>query len=616
MGINMSTKEVKIVFQPSGKNVVVAAGTTILAAAKKSGFKINIPCGGNGTCGKCRMRISKGHTEITQLDKTIFSGSELARGWRLACKAVVSEDIVVDVPQSSLVDSHHQIVTSIGRRQKVELCPPIKKLYVQLPEAGLEDNRSDLTRVKDALGVENISMSLLRQLPQKLREGQFGATFTVLGEKITAIDSGNTSDKFYGIAFDIGTTTVAAKLLCLRTGKELAVVSRMNPQVSYGDDVVSRINYACRDAEDLAAISGAITSAVDEMCVQLCGQGDVNADDVAAMAIAGNTTMLELFCRIDPKPLGEMPFISAFSDGQWGSGRALGLEVCKNAQVFIFPVIGSFVGGDTTACIIASDILKDHRKILMIDIGTNGEIVLRNEGRLTASSTAAGPALEGARISCGMRATGGAIEKIDFDDDVRISVIGDCEPVGICGSAIIDIAACLLNAGIVSYTGQMLSADELADSLAPAIAARLAVDEKGYPEFIIAQTPEKKISITQRDIRELQLASGAIRAGINILLKHGGISIDELDEILIAGGFGFYIRQENAQRIGLLPHVSDHGKITYIGNAALAGAELALVSEPKLQQAREAAVQTKHTELSLDLDFQMEFATAMLFPEK
>ena len=611
----MNVKEVKIVFQPSGKNVVVPVGTTILNAAKKCGFKINIPCGGNGTCGKCRMRISSGSTEITQSDKTFFNGSELARGWRLACKAVVNGDIVVDVPQSSLVDSHHQIVTSIGRRQKVELCPPVKKMYVQLPEAGLEDSRSDLTRVKDALGTGNIPMSLLRELPHKLRDGQFGATFTVLGDKITVIDSGDTSGKFYGAAFDIGTTTVAGKLLCLRTGKELAVVSRMNPQVSFGDDVVSRINYACRSEADLAAISGAITAAIDEMCGQLCTQAAVDAADVACITVAGNTTMLELFCRIDPKPLGEMPFISAFADGQWVCSRALGLDVCKNAQVFIFPVIGSFVGGDTTACIIASDILKDHRKMLMIDIGTNGEIVLRNQGRLTASSTAAGPALEGARISCGMRATTGAIEKIDFDDDVRISVIGGGEPVGICGSAIIDIAACLLNAGIVTSTGQMLTAAELGGSVAPAIAARLTVDEQGSPEFIIAQAQEKKISITQRDIRELQLASGAIRAGINILLKHGGIAIDELDEILIAGGFGFYIRQKNAQRIGLLPHVSDQGKITYIGNAALAGAELALLSEAKLQQAREAAVQTKHTELSLDMDFQMEFATAMLFPE-
>lgn len=611
----MTAKEIKIVFEPSGRNIVIDKGATILDAAKKCGFKINIPCGGNGTCGKCRVRVRSGQTHITEQDKNVFTASELAAGWRLACKAVVTQDMIVDIPQASLVDSHHQIVTSIGVRQNIELRPAVKKVYVKLPQASLEDGRSDLTRVKDILGAADISLPLLRRLPEILRDGDFGATFTILGEKIIAIDSGDTSGKFYGIAFDIGTTTVAGKLLCLGSGKELAVVSRMNPQVSFGDDVVSRINYASLSAENLAAISGAIITAVDEMCAQLAAAAAIDAGDVAAITVAGNTTMLELFAAINPKPLGEMPFISAYGDGLWFGADCVGLKVCPAAKVFLFPVIGSFVGGDTTACIIASDILHDHRKMLMIDIGTNGEIVLRNNHKLIAASTAAGPALEGARISCGMRAASGAIERIDFDDDVKISVIGGGEPVGICGSAIIDIAACLLSSGIVSVTGQMKTADELDGSVPAAIAARVAVDENGNPEFIVVRTPERKISITQKDIRELQLASGAIRAGINILLKHASVSIDELDEIQIAGGFGFYIRQENAQRIGLLPRVSDAAKISYIGNAALAGAELALLSDEKLMQSREAAVKTKHTELSLDLDFQMEFAEAMMFPQ-
>ncbi|MFI4910743.1 MAG: ASKHA domain-containing protein [Sedimentisphaeraceae bacterium JB056] len=610
----MEDKKFKVIFQPSGKNIEVSAGMTITQAAKSCGLEMIAPCGSQGTCGKCRVRVSSGQLAIGEGDRTFFSDSELARGWRLACKTIITDDITVDLPQSSLVCSEHQILTDIGRRQQVELSPVVKKVYVQLPEASLADSRSDLTRVKDAVGSGDIDMELLRQLPDKLRDGAFGATFTLLNGKIVAVDSGDTSDKFYGMAFDIGTTTVAGKLLCLRTGTELAIASTMNPQVSMGDDVVSRINFAAED-DGLAQLNDAIVGAIDDLCGELCEKAEIEAGDVASIAIAGNTTMLELFCRINPAPLGMMPFISAFADGQWTQASKLGLNNCLRASVFIFPVIGSFVGGDTTACIIASGILQNGTKTLMIDIGTNGELVLRNDGKLTAASTAAGPALEGARISCGMRATTGAIEKIDFADDVQTSIIGDSEPVGICGSAIIDITAELLKSGIVSATGQMKTPQELDESLPEKIGQRVVLDEAGSPEFIIAQLPDKNITITQRDIRELQLASGAIRAGINILLKHASIDINELDEILIAGGFGFYIRQENAQRIGLLPVVSDSSKITYIGNAALAGAELATLSEDKLQQARRAAVETEHTELSLDLDFQMEFASAMMFPE-
>ena len=610
----MEDKKYKIIFQPSGKTIDVCAGMTIMQAAKKCGLEMNAPCGGNGTCGKCRVRISSGQVAVSDADKVFFSASEIARGWRLACKAEVADDLTVDLPQSSLLSSEHQILTDIGRRQHVELSPVVRKVHVQLPEASLEDSRSDLTRVKDALGTDKLDIELLRLLPNKLREGDFGATFTLLGDRIVDIDSGDTSGKFYGMAFDIGTTTVAGKLLCLRTGAELAVASMMNPQVSMGDDVVSRINFTAED-DGLAQLNDAIVGAIDSLCGELCEKAKVASGDVASIAIAGNTTMLELFCRINPAPLGMMPFISAFADGQWIDAVKLGLNNCMRASVFIFPVIGSFVGGDTTACIIASGILQDHRKTLMIDIGTNGELVLRHDGKLTAASTAAGPALEGARISCGMRATTGAIERIDFADDVEISIIGGGEPVGICGSAIIDITAELLKSGIVSATGQMKSPQELDESVPQKIRERVVLDQAASPEFIIAQLPDKNITITQRDIRELQLASGAIRAGINILLKHASIDINELDEILIAGGFGFYIRQENAQRIGLLPVVSDSSKITYIGNAALAGAELATLSEDKLQQARRAAVETEHTELSLDLDFQMEFASAMMFPE-
>lgn len=394
-------------------------------------------------------------------------------------------------------------------------------------------------------------------------------------------------DKYFGVAVDVGTTTLAASLVSLKNGNEIAVMGDVNPQISFGDDVISRIKHTAFSKNGLAELQTAVIRQINAMIGRLCKQGGVDRRDIYEVAIAGNTTMEHLVCAVDPAPLGQLPFEPVYRGANTVNAPSLKIEINPKGIVYIFPVIGGFVGGDVSAGMLAMDLLKQLQPALMIDIGTNGEIVLAKDNEIMAASAAAGPAFEGARISCGMRATVGAVEKVKFNGDCSYSVIGNVEPIGICGSGLIDIMAELLDAGIVDSSGRM-----------------------NRPEFVIAD----KVKITQKDVRQIQLAVGAIRAGINIILRHSGTKPADLKKVFIAGGFGSFIRRNHAQRIGLLPAQISHEKISFVGNISLAGAKIALLSVKARQKAEELAKQTKHIELSADSDFQNEFVSAMIFP--
>jgi uncharacterized 2Fe-2S/4Fe-4S cluster protein (DUF4445 family) len=421
-------------------------------------------------------------------------------------------------------------------------------------------------------------------------------------------------DKYFGIAVDIGTTTLAASLISLKNASEIAVMGDVNPQISLGDDVISRIKYSTSHKNGLAELQRAVIRQINAMISQLCEQGRVDRKNIYEITIAGNTTMEHLVCGIDPSPLGQLPFEPVYRGANIVNTSELEIEINPKGIVYIFPVIGGFVGGDISAGMLAMDLLNQPQPALMIDVGTNGEIVLVKDNKIMAASTAAGPAFEGARISCGMRAAAGAIEKVKFsawgcltaDDDCIYSVIGNVEPAGVCGSGLIDITAEFLNAGIVDSTGRM----NQSAGLPPKIAQRIIMDSKNQPAFVIAD----KVKITQKDIRQIQLAVGAIRAGINIILKQAGIKAGDLKKVFIAGGFGSFIRRNHAQRIGLLPAQIDHKKISFVGNTSLAGAKLALLSIKAREKAESFAKQAKHIELSADSGFQDEFASAMIFP--
>lgn len=611
----MTDQQVRVTFEPHGKAVYVLPGTKVLEAAGRVGLTIDTPCGGAGTCGKCRVQVTRGACEPTAADRKIFDTEQIEAGWRLACQTGICGEAVVYVPPGSRFADQHQILTRTEGKA-AEILPAVRKVPLQLDAPTLADPEPDLMRLGAKLGAIKSDLSLLRELPARLREWQWRGTAVLTDHHLIDLEPGDTSAQCYGAAFDIGTTTLVGALLDLRTGEELAVASTVNPQTRYGDDVLSRIKHAgsSRGLKDLrAGVVGTVNKLIDEMCAEAA----VPRERIYEVTIAGNTTMQHLLCGLDVRPLGQVPFSPTCGRGLMLRASELEIAIHPRGAAYVFPVIGGFVGGDTVGCILATRLTEQKGPALLVDIGTNGEIVLSHAGAMHAASTAAGPAFEGARISCGMRATRGAIEKVVFDGDVRCSVIGAAEPIGLCGSGLVDAVAELLRAGVVSSEGRMLPPKELPETVSASLRERVREGRNGQTEFVLARRSDGGVvTLTQRDIRELQLAAGAIRAGIAILLRQAGLSTGDLDCVLIAGGFGSFIRRSNAQRIGLLPTDIARERIHYVGNASLNGAKWALLSTNMRRQAEQLARDARHVELSQDANFQMEFAEAMIFPER
>jgi uncharacterized 2Fe-2S/4Fe-4S cluster protein (DUF4445 family) len=431
-------------------------------------------------------------------------------------------------------------------------------------------------------------------------------------------EPGDTSAETYAVAFDLGTTTLVGTLLNTADGSERAVAAAMNPQISVGDDVISRIASARESRQNIVRLQKAVVHAFNELLGRLCREAGVPRTRIYEASVAGNTTMQHLFCGISPAALGEIPFTPAYRAGRRASAEEIGLHIHPCGRVFIFPNIGGFVGGDTVAGVLANGVHRTSETLLFVDIGTNGEIVLAHKGRLRAASCAAGPAFEGARIAAGMRAANGAIDKVLFDgQDLACNVIGGGKVAGLCGTALIDAVAVLLDLGIVDPTGRILSGQEAPPAVTPAVRRRLHPDGN-ETRVLLAGGDESRsgepIYLIQRDIRELQLASGAIRAAIALLLRRVGLEPTDLQAVLLAGGFGNFIRRENACRIGMLPAIPVE-RIRFVGNAASMGAKAVLLAQELRREADQIAATAEHVDLSLDPEFQMEFGMAMMFPE-
>ena len=611
----MSKQQVRVTFEPSGRAIHVLPGTTVLEAAAQAGLTISTPCGGGGTCGKCGVQMPKGACEASPADGEHFSDEQIGAGWRLACQTAICDECVVHVPETSLFASQHQILTDTTD-DKTEVVPAVRKVFVQLTPPTLDDQGADLFRLEETTGPVKTTLSVIRDLTRVLRDDSFSGTAVIADHHLIGFEPGDTTDQCYGVAFDVGTTTVVGSLLDLRNGDELAIASGMNPQVTFGDDVLSRINYSSESLANLQQLQQAIGATISEMIDQVCADAGVARSDIYELSFAGNTTMEHLLCGIDVTPLGQVPFTPAHARALTLSAEELGIAVHPHAAAYVFPIIGGFVGGDTVACMLATRIEPEDGAALLVDIGTNGEIVLAYDGQIFAASTAAGPAFEGARISCGMRATSGAIAKVVVDDDVSYNVIGDVPAVGLCGSSLVDLCSHLLTAGIIASNGRLLPPDELPADLPEPLRQRVRFANGNQTEFLVAEdTPDRPVVLTQRDVRELQLACGAIRAGIRILLKRAAVEAKDLSRVLLAGGFASFIRRSHAQRIGLLPEEIDRERIHYVGNASLNGARWALLSTEARLKAEQYARQTHHVALSQDIDFQIQFADAMLFPE-
>ena len=414
-------------------------------------------------------------------------------------------------------------------------------------------------------------------------------------------------DKIFGVAVDIGTTTVVAKLINMKNGLCLATEADLNPQIRYGDDVISRIAYAHTD-EKLLELHKIIIDCLNELIAKLCGQATINANDIYELCVVGNTTMNHLFLKLPVGQLGQAPYNAFSVDAKDLPADELSLRINPAGNIHTVENIAGFVGSDTIAVAVAVDMDLADEMTLVVDIGTNGEIVLGTKDKLFAASCAAGPAFEGARITCGSRAVEGAIEAVVVNEgDINLDVIGNCPPSSICGSGLIDAVAVLLDLGIIDSTGRFVERDKLHGKLPPALLSRI-IEQNGQPAFILAE----RLLLTQKDIRQVQLAKAAIRAGIKLLQKKFGIEELDIKQILLAGAFGNYIRRESALRIGLLPDVPIE-RIHSVGNAACSGAQMILLSRKTRTLARRLARKIEYVEIAHQKEFADVYADCMLF---
>jgi uncharacterized 2Fe-2S/4Fe-4S cluster protein (DUF4445 family) len=620
----------RVTFQPEGRSAFAAPGTRLTDAAAQAGISLSQPCGGEGTCGKCRLEVLAKAPPPTAADVRHIPAQQLAEGWRLACQMTIENDLVVSIPQQTRALA--QVVLVHDRKSDYGFEPNIRKLHLRVPEATVKDQRSDLDRLQDAIlsagqaaggqpqplpaAPLGNDLALLRALPSILRSNSDGVTVVLEGDGIQWVEHGDTTGSAWGVAFDIGTTTIVATLMNLTDGQPQGVAARTNPQVHYGDDVVSRITYIQRNPDGLELLRTRLVACLNEMILELCGAADIEPEAIYELTAVGNTTMTHIFLGIDPRPIAHAPYVAVFRQALDVNAAGLGLEVNPNANLHVLPNIAGFVGSDTVGVVLSSGMALDEEVRLGIDIGTNGEVVVGNKSRLIACSCAAGPAFEGARIRCGMRATEGAISQVTVQDGIQVSVIGGGKATGICGSGLIDAVAGLLDAGLIDQTGRML--DPAGQGLRAPDPLRRAVTElDGQPAVVLVDGSASKtgqpILLTQRDVREVQLAKAAIAAGMQVVAGEFGIAPHEVHQVLLAGGFGNFIRRSHARRVGMLPPIS-MDRIEFIGNAASAGAKVALVCRSCRKEAERISRETEYVELASRADFQALFMDALAFP--
>lgn len=607
----------QVIFEPDGTRLKVARGTTVAEAAQLAGIGINMPCGGNGTCGNCRVEIVDGGAKPNDNECEILSGQDLARGVRLACQASIMRDLTVLIPRKTRA-SDQKILTN-GVSCDVELSPNVAKVTLDIEAPTIEDQRSDADRVLDAVKEKTgrscrLDITHLRNLPGLLRDSDFRVAAVVAGDRVVGVERPDSSPGSFGVAFDIGTTTVVGMLLDVDTGRQITVASRTNPQVAHGDDVVSRIEYASQKAAHRRELSSRIVGCVNEILEELATNARIKVSSIYEVVFAGNTCMNHLLLGIDPTHVAQAPYVAALRAGLEVTPHDLGIAASPHANIYVLPNIAGFVGGDTVGVILASNIAHKDGQHIAIDIGTNGEIVLGNKDGLACVSCAAGPAFEGARIEFGMRAALGAIERVIVDDDIRLQTIGNETPHGICGSGLIDAIGHMVKLGIIEPTGA-IAEDPSARDIPDALVKRIGC-VNGSPVFYLAFPEECSLDtgiyVSQRDIREVQLAKGAISAGIVTLLGEMDVSLSDVEQVDVAGAFGNYIRAETALAVGLLPKVPVE-KIRFIGNGAGVGARMCLLNRNIREEAERLSRHIRYVELAGRPDFQMTFTEAMMF---
>ena len=612
-------EKAQIAFEPDGLRNNVDLNITILDAMKICGIKIRSECGGRGVCGKCKVIVKNPEslTNLSEREKELLSDQEIKKGYRLACQAYIKGNVTIFIPEESRVTKRKTLIK--GVMQEIEISPLVEKFYIIMPKPSLQDLRTDFERLNESLKeIYNlkeleIPLELLKTLPLRLRAANWKVTVTVWNKKkIMSIEPGNTTQRIYGIAIDIGTSKIIGYLVNLLDGKVVATHFVENPQIAYGEDIISRISHVMETPQTLEEIHSLAIKAVNEIILKCCEKAGIKQTDIYEAVVVGNTAMHHFFLGINPKYLALSPYVPAIGNSVNVEAKELKINIHPHGNIHVLPVIAGFVGADAVGDILATRIFESEKIRLTIDIGTNTEIVLGNKDELFTTSCASGPAFEGMHITHGMKAVEGAIEKVRIDPEtfeVYYETIGDKEPVGICGSAMVDIVAEMFKSGLIDRKGKFnINKD-----------TKRFQKMNGKYSFIIAKPNETKsgtsIVVTQSDIREIQLAKAAIYTGCSTLMRKRNIPIDLINKIFVAGAFGNYLNIENAITIGLLPDVP-LSKIEFVGNAAGSGAIMSLISKEEREKAGEVARRTKYVELAIDPNFHVELAASMYLPHK
>jgi len=633
-----NTNEILIDFEPLSRRVIARfiSFYDILLG-------INVPiqslCGGSGTCGKCKILIEKGKEYLippTDEEKKFLTKEDFELGWRLACRTRINENYLnelenknppqfrIFLPEELLLEDF-KILTS-GKNKGTKLNPTIKKFYLEVKKPSLQEPTSDFERTISALKSKymnfdknhslHINMKTLNDLSKILRENNHAITLTTLNEKkIIAVESGNKVEQNFGIAFDIGTTTLVGYLINLYDGKIYSIASKLNQQTAFGEDVVTRLTYIKNNTDGLQKLNSAVLNGLNDIILKNCANSNIKPSQIYEASVVGNSVMHHIFLGLDPTSIGLSPYVPLIKEGLNLNSNELNLNINNQGNVYIAPVIAGFVGADTIGVILSSDIENEKQLTLAIDIGTNGELIIGNQEILATGSCAAGSALEGAHIKDGMRAASGAIDSIKIDPEtlnVSYTTIKNKKPIGICGSGLIDAVAEMLKSKILTRSGNFNK---------NLINHERIIKKDNKVEFIIAKKDEtsinREISLSQNDIRQIQMAKGAFYAGARLIIKelkeHYKVKDTEIKQIFLAGAFGNYIDKENAKFIGMIPDISND-KIFQIGNAAGIGAQYCLLNRDIRIKAQSLLNKIKYVEISLKKQFQREFAEAMYFP--
>jgi len=622
-----------VVFQPYNKSITVADGSNLIRTAMEAGVHINASCGGAGVCGKCRILLESGVVKGGISEK--LSAEDLARGYRLACQSTVGSDLVVRIPVESEVDA--SVLNKLSTPRKTArihpvdfeelkeqglFIPPVEKRYLELPPPSDQDRLPDVTRLISFLKARHnehrlvARLPVIRKIPDLLRSCDFKVTVTLArpvqeGRKthIINIEPGDTTDRNFAIILDIGTTTVYGQVIDVISGKVLAQHGEFNGQISYGEDVLSRLVFAEKPG-GLEKLHQVVVGTINTVIRSIVKKAQVSCDEISSLTLAGNTTMTQLLLKVNPRYIRRAPYVPAATLYPPIQAATLGLELSDHVTALVYPAISSYVGGDIVAGVMGAGLYRTEQVTLYLDIGTNAEIVVGNKHWFACAACSAGPAFEGGGIKFGMRASRGAIEDFSIDPvslEPMLMTIGNVRPKGICGSGLITMAAVLFEMGIIDNKGRFdrsLNTDRLREA-------------DGAYEYVLARAEEtqidRDITLSEIDLDNLLRAKGAIFSGFQTLLEEVGLSLEDIDQIVLAGGFGSYIDLEKAMVIGLLPE-TDPERITYIGNGSLMGCHMSSLTNRLRKDVVAVTRKMTNFELSETPSFMDHYMAALFLP--